>query len=95
MSVFSVRISEWGFRRLEAGQRALVMPEGYLASFKPDEIAKGYASFEFVEYGYEGKGVECPVNTGRRLLLGVALVTHVQPGMAAGHVLVELINIDK
>ena len=85
---FSVKVSEWAFRRLEAGQRALVMPDAYLEQWR----VKQDAVIQFIEIGYEGRGTDCPVNTGRTLLLTIRHVTLAQPGMAGGYVLVEFIN---
>jgi hypothetical protein len=91
MDAVQVKISEWAFRRVEAGQRAMVMPEAYLVQFPAGAVG---CVFSFIEFGYEGKGVDSPVLTGRKIDLGVSNVTVKQPGMAAGYVLVEFIDIN-
>lgn len=83
-----VRVSEWCFRRLEAGQRAMVLQLYFLDMWK----ASGNDVFEFVEFGYKGQGTDNPVMTGRSLQLTLNHITYAQPGMAAGYALVEFIN---
>lgn len=87
MAVLSVRVSEWAFRRLEAGQRAVILPE-----VLTERRVSVDDQIKFIEVGYEGRGTDSPVNTGRELVLVVRLVTVAQHGMAGGNVLVEFIN---
>lgn len=79
-----VKVLEWAFRRLESGQRAMVVPVEYAVGVGE--------SMTFVEVGYEGRGTDNPVLTGRELVLFVREVTQKQQGMAAGYVLLEFID---
>ncbi len=80
-----LQVSEWSFRRLEAGSRAMVVPVALLEGRTADVPH----IFKFVEFGYEGRGTDVVKATGREIELVVDLVTFSSPGMAGGYVLVE------